>query len=1139
MRIRVLGPLEATVVDDERAAVDLGGRRQRALLARLVIARGMVVSVDRLVEDLWAGKPTPSAVGALQVHISHLRRVLEPEQPARSRHSLLSREARGYALRLPSDAVDAWRFEELVTDNGRRAVPQLQQALELWNGSAFGEFADESWAVADVARLDELRTTTREQLAAVLLAEGRFVDAARVAGGLIDEHPLREEAWRIRALALYGSGRQADALAALRRARELIVEELGVDPSSALRAVERDILTNSVDMPVPQLRAEPPASPPAHLLSGGFVGRQDQLGLLQSAAQHAEGERSPAFALVVGDPGAGKSTLLDRFAADLAADGWTVVRARCLETGEAPPGWPWIQVAEVLGAGLAPVPDRLKPLLQTDPFGSALDAAYGRFSLRRGLGELLTTAGSRRPLALLIDDLHRADPLTLDLLAGVAEDVSGVPLLAVGSTRPSWFGTEIPTALAAMQQRALRVAIPAFDREESARIIRGIAGEDTDAATVSALVDRTGGNAFYLTESARLLRSEGAVVATAQVPDGVRDVLRRRLSLLPDDAVEVLRLAAVIGRDIDIEVLERTAEFARSSGGAPKVGSSVERPIDGALDAGLRAGLLIEHRLGTVQFAHIVVRETLYDDIPVVRRSRWHAAVSDALLELRNTDIAARAAHLARSGTMSGARAAVDAAAAAADQAMARYAPERAAELYEQALQALARLVPQLDIADPPLIAEQVGLLARRSRAQLAAGAGAAALDSRAAAVDAAERLADDQLLVSALTAWDLVTPWTTRPYGAVDRHLIAAIERSLRVPDVSPLQRSKLLCVLVREVAGDDQPRATQAAQEAEKLARQIGDPVLIGLALHARGAVLLHDSDLVARLPLADELLQIGEQPGLAMFALIGHEFFVQWAVTHAEPDALTTHLGHLEALVRTYRWRQGAAVVAMHRGVRAHLLGELADAEHAYRQGIELLRKNGGLDLDWIATISLFSVAVSAGRVGDLLPALDALRPFPPATVDLVAVVLAAAGRAADAVEVRRHAPPIPHDFFRSLRLTGRALALIELAGVELDAAAEAADLYAELLEFAGQLGGAVTGAFAFPPVDMLLGDLARLLGRSDAARIHYDAAAAIIARCGSPIWSAALAGKRRALSHRHRHRTALITSAGAVKSTTSPP
>ncbi|WP_407697670.1 AfsR/SARP family transcriptional regulator, partial [Streptomyces corynorhini] len=202
----------------------LKGPRHRAVLARLIVARRRVVPVSRLVEDLWTeGDTPPGAVGAVRTFVGALRRALEPERPPRAPARLLVTEGPGYALRAEPGAVDAWRFERAVTDAAplppRDALARLDEALGWWRGPAYAEFAEEPWARAERSRLAELRLYGVERQAEARLALGLAARAAPDLDAHVAEHPWREDAWRLLALALYRTGRQGDALAVLRRAR--------------------------------------------------------------------------------------------------------------------------------------------------------------------------------------------------------------------------------------------------------------------------------------------------------------------------------------------------------------------------------------------------------------------------------------------------------------------------------------------------------------------------------------------------------------------------------------------------------------------------------------------------------------------------------------------------------------------------------------------------------------------------------------------------------------------------------------------------------------------------------------------------------------------------------------------------------
>ncbi|MCD0447449.1 winged helix-turn-helix domain-containing protein [Glycomyces sp. A-F 0318] len=242
MRIGVLGPVLAW--SETGSGLDLRGPRHRAVLARLVVARGRVVPVDRLVDDLWA-QPPAGAVSAVRTFVAALRRALEPDRRPRAPARLLVTEGPGYALRVEADAVDAWRFEaavaEAATASPRLAVALLDGALGEWRGSAYADF-DESWSGTERSRLDQLRLGAIERRADALLESGRPGEAVPGLDALVAEDPWREEAWRLLALALYRTGRQVEALAVLRRARSLLDERHGVAPNARLRRLETDLL---------------------------------------------------------------------------------------------------------------------------------------------------------------------------------------------------------------------------------------------------------------------------------------------------------------------------------------------------------------------------------------------------------------------------------------------------------------------------------------------------------------------------------------------------------------------------------------------------------------------------------------------------------------------------------------------------------------------------------------------------------------------------------------------------------------------------------------------------------------------------------------------------------------------------------
>ncbi|MFE1285800.1 BTAD domain-containing putative transcriptional regulator [Streptomyces sp. NPDC058751] len=258
VRFGVLGALRAEADGREIA---LGGPRQRSVLATLLIARGAVVSAERIVSQVWEGARTPSPT-TLHAYVSELRRALEPRRAARTPAGLLVREGPGYALRIDPAAVDSERFADLAArgrlalDAGEPGTAQelLGRALALWRGPAYADLAAAGFAAPEAARLEELRAAAREDRLAAAVGSGQHRAAVADLETLVTDEPLRERGWELLVLALYRSGRQADALASLRAVRARLADELGIDPGPALRDLESAVLAQDP-------RLEPPAAP--------------------------------------------------------------------------------------------------------------------------------------------------------------------------------------------------------------------------------------------------------------------------------------------------------------------------------------------------------------------------------------------------------------------------------------------------------------------------------------------------------------------------------------------------------------------------------------------------------------------------------------------------------------------------------------------------------------------------------------------------------------------------------------------------------------------------------------------------------------------------------------------------------------
>src|SRR4051794_26465525 len=229
-----------------------GGARRGGVRAILLLHRSETVSVDRIVDLLWGERPPPTAVKTVQVYVSHLRRALVEDVIVSSRG--------GYSLVVDAKRVDAPRFERLV-DEGRaagdpgRAAELLRSALGLWRGSALGDLAYERFAQDEAARLEELRVAAVEERVEADLRLGRHAALVAELEALVREHPLRERLRAQHMLALYRSGRQAEALESFQDARRALVDELGLEPGRELRELEQAILAQDPVLDLPRLRA--------------------------------------------------------------------------------------------------------------------------------------------------------------------------------------------------------------------------------------------------------------------------------------------------------------------------------------------------------------------------------------------------------------------------------------------------------------------------------------------------------------------------------------------------------------------------------------------------------------------------------------------------------------------------------------------------------------------------------------------------------------------------------------------------------------------------------------------------------------------------------------------------------------------
>ncbi|WP_010542469.1 AfsR/SARP family transcriptional regulator [Dietzia alimentaria] len=1142
-RLELLGAVQATLDGDP---LPVRGHKQQVLLSRLALAGGKPVTVDTLIDDLWEQSPPADAVSALQVHVSRLRSALSVEIEL----------VNGSAYRLASNQVrtDVQEFITLCEQARARAeageasaaVRGFEQAFRLWRGPALGELSRDNALRAASLRLNEGRERAIDDWVAVCLDAGRAEEVVDELRSTLDRDPLQEHRWRQFILALHRCGRHGDALDAHRRAREVFIEELGVEPSRMLSDVHAELRRldaadlNSTDLDstaVSPAEPHPVAREPADLAVSGLVGRRDEFAILAEAWRDAH--HGLHLVTISGEAGVGKSRLASEFAARASAAGGTVLTGRC----DPAIGSPFQPFAQILAAhfaedvsqtdaaalnprlvrhlpGLARVAPELvsvfSPVTRHATSPPAEDRGHGAYE---SVAAWLSVISGPAPVLLVVDDLHWADAETLHLLRHILHSPRPIRALLVVALRDrqvssapiadSIAHTLFPELLR-QSETVSHLPLRRLNRDETATLLarESVDRDPPPGSVIEQVRAASGGNPLFIVELARQWRtspspSSSSPPGTATVTPGLRHVIGSRVDALPRRTRTFLRWASVVGAEFDVAIL---TVLAHRAGGGPGGWSdddtaNIEAEIAVTTADAVHAQLIEPiGGVGRFTFSHQIVRTTLYESLPFAERSALHGLIADTLENTRVQDAPMQhhvlAHHLRRSDLPDGQTRAARHLLAAGRDALERGASTNALHLLQDAL--------QLPIEDPELCCD---LLINLGTAQSRTGRS----DHRQTLLDAAElahRLADRDRVIAAVLANS--RGWFSDA-ATIDHERVAGIETALAMcgPTDSPA-RAPLLAAWATENTRDPGVRAEVLAASAEslRLAEELGDHSILALSLDRRYTVLYALFEQPAEcLRLAERLMDLSRISGDKATRLSASICLAQASMRfggfHVADRYLQQAAQLAEVLERpAHRW-----LVAGWLASRTAMRGQVDRAEVLMRENLELgLQSDQGDALTWF-TGQLFTIRLLQGRLPEMLDDVTdqvaAAAEAIPAWRAAMAVVLANTGGRRDAEAVLEE---LAVDSFAALPrdivwLNGMSYLAMVCETLKRPDIAES--LYRALAPYSGMM--ATNGTIDSGPVDLRLGALARVTGNSTLARQHLRSAELMCRRIDARVWA----------------------------------
>jgi class 3 adenylate cyclase len=883
----------------------------------------------------------------------------------------------------------------------------------------------------------------------------------------------------------------------------------GAEERPAGAAAARELLLSALAEEPSDEGAEERVENPLDSLAGGvFVGRERELEAMREAVDAALAGRG-SLQLLVGEPGIGKTRAAEELATYARVNGARVYWGRCREDEGAPAYWPWVQLirsyvrdadpvalAWQMGGGAAEVAQLVPEVaekLDVEPAAPG-ESDEARFRLFDSVTSLLVAAARDRPLVLVLDDLHWADEPSLLLLRFAAREVGSSGLLVVGTYRDVELGRHHPLARVlgeiSQAEGSGRIALRGLSVPAVERYIEMTAGTAPPRGLAETVQAQTDGNPFFVGEVVRLLASEGRLAALdagaeLEIPQGVREVIGRRLDRLSDGTNQALRVAAVIGRDFEGELVARVAELS-------------EDELTEAAREAIAERLVADPGGGRFSFSHALVRDTLYQEVRPPQRTALHGRIALALEAMCEGDPDARlgqlAHHFLAAATPRGEiEKAIDYAGRAGQQAMDQLAFEEAAELY-------GRVLEVLDLSEVADDARRTRLLLCLGGAQTGAARFA---DARGAYFDAAavaRERGDTDALVGAAIGLSVLTE-----AGNVDESLVAVIDEALAaIGDERSARHSVLLSAKAQELYWvDAQGQHAALAAEAVEIARAVNDPRALAASLHRLYFIPIGPESNAERLGLADEMLALGEECGDREMVLRSHAYRLREFLETGDIPAVDRELAIYSRLADRLRMPQHIWHTDALRGMRAFLDGDLAGAERL----AEAARDSGERAEQPLAQqyygIQLVQLRRMQGRTGELLPTIRELAErFPgiPAWRTALISMLALNGEVEEGkVELARFAGedfaavPTDANWLPAMALLGEAIAL-------LGDRERAAAVYDRLLPYEGLLIVVARAAGTNGPVARILGQLARTSGRIDDAERHLEGSIGLSTRMG---------------------------------------